>query len=233
MRRTHPFLGHTPARENAVRDTKRRPPDNSGLKSNHGRCYISLQPRSEVQIEHVMTQKWPRGARWVAACPRNAPVDSVAPANGMSPESQRRRPPAEGRPLGDLKSCRHLGGRGTGGLKLVVGTTPHCGRRRHGLLLEDQTVDPNQRNRRGKKERPLLSVGRGLVTAMEDARRGVTQASSAPRTRESMARELQYALRLRSALKRPMPRFVFLACFARSMLRDHRTHAKARNESDA
>src|SRR6516165_11740950 len=85
----------------------------------------------------------------------------------------------------------------------------------------------------GKKERPLLSVGRGLVTAMEDARRGVTQASSAPRTRESMARELQYALRLRSALKRPMPRFVFLACFAPSMLRDHRTHAKARNESDA
>src|SRR6516164_8869532 len=38
----------------------------------------------------------------------------------------------------------------------------------------------------GQKERPLLSVGRGLVTAMEDARRGVTHVSSAPWTPESM-----------------------------------------------
>jgi hypothetical protein len=85
----------------------------------------------------------------------------------------------------------------------------------------------------GQKERPLLSVGRGLVTAMEDARRGVTHLSSAPWTPESTAREFQYALRLRSALTRPMPLFVFLACLVPSMLRDHCTHAKAQNESDA
>jgi len=40
-------------------------------------------------------------------------------------------------------------------------------------------------------------------------------------------------LRLRSALKPPIPRFACLACLAPSVPRDHRTHAKARNESNA
>src|SRR6516164_9029398 len=82
-----------------------------------------------------------------------ARVNSPTPANGMNIRESKIEAAKEGLGLGDLRLGRFLGGTGVGGLKLVVGTTPHGGRHRNAPPLKGRTVDPNQRNRRGSKRK--------------------------------------------------------------------------------